>query len=97
VRSTFNSAQDMLDDADFKCVMRNWVRTCKLDNMNVERLFALLRKSVGGEQDSAPPLAEKICSTGFLAQWKSKHKEFFGADMGIVTRRELLSKGWECL
>ena len=90
VRVLFDSPQQLLDDRDFAHMLQEWLATCRLDNMHVERLFALLKAALG---HTKYPLAEKIGCIGVLAQWCREHRSVLGCDAGVTTRKSLLAEG----
>lgn len=90
VRGLFNSARQLLDDRNFADMLQEWLATCRLDNMHVERLFALLKSALGHVKH---PLAEKIGCIGVLAQWRREHRSVLGDDAGVTTRKSLLAEG----
>lgn len=90
VRGLFDSEQELLDDRDFNHMLQEWLATCRLDNMHVERLFALLKSALGHVKH---PLAEKIGCIGVLAQWRRGHRSVLGDHAGVTTRKSLLAEG----
>lgn len=87
----FASAEAMNDDADFRALLLAWIKTAKMDNMHVERLLSLIKKS--GMEPLAAPMAERLCSTGFLAQWQKEHRSALGKDAGLSLRKNLIGDG----
>ena len=85
----FPTGQAMLDDWEFLQLMSNWDERHKLCSMQVERLLALIKKSV---EEGRPP-AERICASGFLNQWLSEHLSAGGDDPRINSEKAAISVG----
>ena len=90
-RPLFGSAEEMSGDRDFQGMLAAWVRTCKLDNMHIERLFAGI-KCAWAEPKGRAPLAERVCSAGLLTQLQQARFHVTGKRFGSVTHQSLLQE-----
>lgn len=86
VKMAYASAEEMLADSSLLEGLTVWARHARVENMGVERLFALIRKSVGG---SKAPVLDRLCPAGFMAQLRATHSACGGSDPSIVTRDHL--------
>lgn len=69
----FSSADELLAETEFVDMLQEWLRSCKVDNMCVERQFALIRRSSVMPLGQKPPL-ERMVSTGYLSQWLQEYR-----------------------
>ena len=84
-RKLFAGAAIMAADAEFRNLIRDWCRVCRVSNMHVERLLGeILRAS----RDHAS--GERLSAAGGLAQWLKKHIDAGGSDPRSSYRRDAL-------
>ena len=85
----YETAEQMASDEDLIELMGNWVEVSRITSMDVERLLALIKKSVSKKRAAA----ERICSSGMLTQWHASHISAGGADPKIVKLSDLIQAG----
>lgn len=77
-------------DATMMSAIEDWAAHAKLANMHTERLLSLIKKSSPGKY----PAAERICSSGYLAQWLREHRKAGGVDpRGTAANADLVDSG----
>ena len=69
--------------------MRNWSEVGKLTSMHVERLLALIKRSVEAKR----PPAERVCSSGALTQRHAEHIAAGGREAKVLDLEDLLNAG----
>ena len=79
-----------LDDAKLMAGLKLWAHESRTCNMHMERLLALIRKSMGFQKS---PDVERLVSAGTLTQIMKDHLLAGGSDPRFVTRQQLLDKG----
>ena len=84
------SAQSLVDDVDFRLLILAMVVAFKLTNMGTERQLALIRKAIC---DDHGVFAERMLSSGFVAQVLSEHVRLGRTNPRAVTRAQLLEAG----
>ena len=89
-KALFPSAESMHSNAQFRALLRSWIKVAKLDNMHVERLLALIKRASALAGD-AVPFAERLCSAGFLSQLIASWRAVTGTTPGVRTRKSLLN------
>ena len=84
------AVDDLLNDQALMDGLRLWATSCNLENMCLERLLALIRNTLPDKMTSS---AERVVSSGFLAQVLSKHKEVGGSEPWLLRRSDLVARG----
>ena len=88
IREKHATADAVLQDAGLMRVLRLWARHSIVENMQLERLLALFRRSCANKKNRAS--VQQIVSSGYLAQVRAKHMEAGGLDPTSTTRSMLL-------
>lgn len=79
----------MASSEDWQRLLTAWARSFKFTNMRCERLLALVRRAC----DCHEVDAERICSSGLLAQVLQEQRRLGRADPSCRTREQLLQDG----
>lgn len=87
IRNMFGSPQELLDSVSFRSSLKLWAKQSRVCNMHVERIFALVRKSV---PDKVPNL-ERLVSAGYLSQILRTHMQAGGRHPCSVARGDLVA------
>ena len=88
LRALIPSAQELVDNDDYRKLCYAFVRAWLWTNMAMERLLALIRKSYNGTVD-----AERALCSGLWCQVLQEHKQLGRADPRARSRDELLAEG----
>lgn len=84
------SADSLLNDVDMLQGLSDWARHTRLTNMHTERMLSLIKQNAGGKH----PVAERLASSGMLAQVIEAHTGAGGKDpRRSASRKELLASG----
>lgn len=86
-RNLFADPVALVNDREFRALLREWSRTGKMCNMHLERDLATIRHA----SPDTLPFAERVCAAGLLAQVRSRHRAH-GGTSGAVTRAVLLDE-----
>ncbi len=89
LRVKFANANDFLADQDLRNMIESWSKFGKVCSLHIERQFALIRSSV----PDSPPFAERVSSSGFLAQLCQKQREAGGLQATTFRRRDAIELG----
>jgi hypothetical protein len=87
----FKSAEDMSANATFWASLKLWAQKTRLGNMNVERLFALIKSATNSK--TTPPIIERLVANGIMTQFLSAHRSAGGVDPRCQTAEELIEDG----
>ena len=68
----------MRDDLAFPNAIRLWLHEAVFDNMDIERLLALIRSALHSGRIGWATLVDRVASCGMLSQVQKKHKEIYG-------------------
>ena len=85
----YPTAIAMLSDEELIDVLGNWTEVALICSMQVERLIALIKKSVEAKR----PPTERLCSSGFITQWSAKHVAAGGQNPKIVDPQAMVNAG----
>ncbi len=88
VRTMIPGPQEFLDDVGLMRALTLWALTGKIENLDVERLFALFRKCVGGGKVS---VVDRLAPAGFMGQMRAVHNVCGGGDPSAITRADVSS------
>eukprot|EP00974_Lingulodinium_polyedra_P079951 7743105-Lingulodinium_polyedra.AAC.1 len=70
LHTMYGDVQHIVDDEEFKWLLRDWSRQQNITNMHVERLFALIKKGVASKEGKAQcTIVGRFVVAGTLAQW----------------------------
>ncbi len=86
VRAKKVDGDDLLNDAGLMSALKLWAQSGKVENMDVERILALFRHSVGKNKAA---VVDRLIPAGFLAQWRAAHRTCGGLDPSIASRDSL--------
>jgi hypothetical protein len=91
LKKTWASEEEMHEDVAFWSAFRLWGRRSRLNNMNIERMLALIKQSV--HSDHGAPTMQRVASHGLLSQFLARHAVQGGADPRYVTAAQLEEAG----
>lgn len=77
LRAMWGSSEELAHDLQAHAAFHMWARSVRLTNMEIERLFALLKQAGGS---STPYNLERFASDGYLQQHLTAHKKHGGDD-----------------
>jgi hypothetical protein len=90
VYNSFESAEAMVDDLDFRDLWQNCDRVSRLSSMQVERLLAQIKAAI---RERHRPEVERVCAGGLLTQWNAEHLAAGGSSAKFTTIKELWAHG----
>ena len=91
VYDMFGSAEALEASAAFQRILKIWAISYKFTGMAMERLLAQIRRACDDKDAAAD--AERLASSGFLAQLLTAHRARGGDDPRSASRAQLLEDG----
>jgi len=88
IRAKHKTVASLMGDIDLREGIKLWANSA-IENMCMERLLALFKKSAG----AGVPSCERLVSAGLLAQPLAAHRTAGGREPSQVTRKDLIEHG----
>ena len=85
----YPTADALAHDREFQLLMQNWAKIGEICSMQVERLIAAIKASTEHKR----PNLERLCASGFLAEWHAAHMTAGGRDSKYHTVEDLVQAG----